>query len=230
VPSGLVKKIQQGEFIDLAELTIDRLSKPTQGRIRPVVSIVEWTQCFTNYVSIRGRAQPEKVSDLPSYEHLILEAHLEYVGDGWSVYDRQFRQIAASCPSTIWTRRDDDLWNMIFKSNQCRPHCKHCFGSTYSSDQCSAAPAPLPRERFFQSPKLRICREWNFQCCTFAHCSYIHACLLCYNDPYANDSNHRWIYCWKNVDCQRPPPSPLLGAPQGLRGPQGPQVSQYPRY
>jgi len=95
VPSGLVKKIQLGEFIDMTELTIDRLSKPSQAKLRPVVSIVEWTQCFANYISIQGRAQPEKVPNLLSYEYLILEAHLEYAGDGWAAYDRQFHQIAA---------------------------------------------------------------------------------------------------------------------------------------
>ena len=124
VPSGLVKKIQLGEFIDMAELTIDRLSKPVQAKVLPVVSIVEWIQCFTNYISIRDRAQPEKVPDLLSYECFMLEAHLEYAADGWAVYDQKFCQIATSCQTMRWTQRDTDLWNMVFKSHQRRPHCK----------------------------------------------------------------------------------------------------------
>jgi len=52
------------------------------------------------------------------------------------VYDRRFRQIATTHPSTPWARRGGDLWNMTFGSSQRRPYCQHCFGSTHTSDQC----------------------------------------------------------------------------------------------
>jgi len=60
VPSKVVKQIQDGEYVDLA----DRLSqmpaqpeanKSTQPKVWPIASIMEWTQCFTSYISIRGR-------------------------------------------------------------------------------------------------------------------------------------------------------------------------------
>ena len=52
----LVKRIQEGKFINMAELTIDRLSmppfddtsKPSHSKRQLVTSIIEWTQCFTN--------------------------------------------------------------------------------------------------------------------------------------------------------------------------------------
>ena len=155
VPNKLVKRIQDDEFIDMSELTIDRLSmsspdetsKPSHSKRRPVTSIIEWTQCFTNYIAILGQAQPERISDLLGYQHLILEAHLEYAGDGWAVYDRRFRQIAATRLGTPWARRDGDLWNMAFASSQRRPYCQHCFGSTHSSEQCSGAPDTSFSER-----------------------------------------------------------------------------------
>ena len=54
-PVTLVKHIQEGEFIDMSELTVDHLSmepqdessKPSHSRRRPVTSIIEWVQCFT---------------------------------------------------------------------------------------------------------------------------------------------------------------------------------------
>ena len=94
VPNQLVKQIQNYEFIDMSELTIDRLSmssleetsKPSHSKRWPVNSIIEWTQCFTNYITILGQAQCERISDLLGYQHLILEAHPEYAGDRWVVY------------------------------------------------------------------------------------------------------------------------------------------------
>ena len=93
VPVKLIKRIQEGEFVDMSELTIDRLSlppsdeasKPSHSKKRPVTSIIEWTQCFTNYIAILVQAQPSRTTDLLGYQHLILEAHLEYSGDGWAV-------------------------------------------------------------------------------------------------------------------------------------------------
>jgi len=108
----VVKQIQDGEYVDLAELTIDHFSMPslsdasksTQTRVRPVASIMEWTQCFINYIAIHGHTQPEKIPDLLGYKHLIIEAHLEYFGDAWAVYNRHFRRIAASHGDSIWAR------------------------------------------------------------------------------------------------------------------------------
>ena len=221
ISSRLVKRIQDGEFIDMSELTMDCLSmslpddtcKPNHFGRRPVTSIIEWTQCFTNYIAILVQAQPERTSDLLGYQHLILEAHLEYSGDGWAVYDRRFRQIAATHSGTPWARRDGDLWNMIFASSQRRPYCQYCFGSTHSSEQCNGALTTRPR-------KPRICRDWNYARCSFFSCQYIHACLNCYNDPLSGDSNHQFIYCPKNPNRRQGPPGkqgppgrPLMGTP-----------------
>ena len=62
VPPKVIKQIQDGEYVDLAKLTIDHLSMPSlsnasksiQTRVRPVASIMECTQCFTNYIAICG--------------------------------------------------------------------------------------------------------------------------------------------------------------------------------
>ena len=225
VPSRLIKRIQEGDFIDMSELTIDHLTmspldetgkSPTPKR-RPVTSIIEWTQCFANYIAILVQAQPERISDLLGYQHLILEASLEYSGDGWAVYDRRFRQIAATRAGIIWARRDGDLWNMVFASNHRRTYCQHCFSSTHSSEQCSVALNTPSRERTPLTPrprKPRICREWNYSQCSYPNCQFIHACLTCYGDQLSGDSNHKFIHCPKNIhQRQGPPGRPLMGTP-----------------
>ena len=74
----------------LSMLSYDETNKSTQTKKRPVTSIIEWGQCFTQYIAILTQAKPERTTDLLGYQHLILQAHLEYDGDGWMVYDRFF--------------------------------------------------------------------------------------------------------------------------------------------
>ena len=130
-----------------------RSVSPTIPKRWPVISIIEWTQCFSNYNAILRQAQPSRITDLLGYQHLILETHLEYSGDGWAVYDCHFHQIAATQLVTPWSRRDGDLWNMIFPSSQHKPYCKHCFGSTHSSEQCIGAIDTPSSERTVLKPR-----------------------------------------------------------------------------
>jgi len=45
-----------------------------------------------------------QIANLLGYQHLILQAHLEYSGEGWAVYDHRFCQIAATQPTIPWHR------------------------------------------------------------------------------------------------------------------------------
>ena len=153
----------------MSELTVDRLSlapqdessKPSHFRWRQVTSIIEWAQCFTQYIAIVGKAKPDSIPDLLGYQHLVLEAHLEYSGDGWAVYDRRFLQIAATRPGVLWAQRDGDLWYVVFSTTQRKPYCQHCFRSTHSSDQCCGAPETSSKWRpgYTQPCKPKICHE-----------------------------------------------------------------------
>ena len=132
------------------------------------------------------------------------------------VYDRHFRQIAVTLPGSLWARRDGDLWNMAFASSQRSPYCHYCFGSTHSLELCSGAPDTPLRERTFtpQTRKPRICREWNYSQCSYPGCQFIHACLTCFSDPLAGDSNHKVIHCPENAKLQQGPVvRPLMGTP-----------------
>ena len=222
LPQKLIERIKEGEFIDMSELTIDHLSlspindtsKPSHSKRRLVTSIIEWTQCFTNYIAILAQAQPERISDLLGYQHLILEAHLEYLGDGWLVYDCRFCQIAATRPGILWARRDGDLWNMVFSSSQRKPYCQYCFASTHTSERCSGALDTPINEKKVSTQKPRICKDWNYWQRSFPSCRFVHACLNCYNDPSSRDSNHKVLSCPKNPNqWQGTSPRPLMRIP-----------------
>lgn len=92
IPSKLVKKIEEGHFIELAELLPERLSsywenddqnKSTKSKHKTVTSILEWMQCFGIYIAIISRKEPHRVVDLLAYQHLVIQAHQEYKGDCW---------------------------------------------------------------------------------------------------------------------------------------------------
>ena len=119
-------------------------SKSNHSRRQPVTSIIEWGQFFAQYIAILAHAKLERATDLVGYKHLILEAHLEYYGDRWLVYNCQ---ITATHPSTPWAWRDGDLWNMMFRSSHCRPYCLHCFGSTHALEPCCGASDTTPKGR-----------------------------------------------------------------------------------
>ena len=109
VPQKMVAKIQSNEFVDMSELLPNRLGCLKTGQItedqatsrpmarkRYVSTILEWIQCFGIYMVVLTQKHPEPISDLLGYQHLIITASLEYEGDNWLGYDRQFRLTAAA--------------------------------------------------------------------------------------------------------------------------------------
>ena len=138
VPNKLIKKIRDGEFIEIADLLPKRLGaggdiEPTKStkKRKIVTNILEWVRCFGLYVSIIARSTPEKVPDLLSHQALIIDAYTEYQGDYWSGYDRQFRQWAAVTPTTIWSTIDFTLWNLAFGGHIGLPRCTHCLSVSH---------------------------------------------------------------------------------------------------
>ena len=183
----LIKWIQDGEFINISKLTIDHLStllredtsKVSNSKRPPLTSIIKLTQCFTNYIAILGQSYLWRNLYLLGYQHLILEAHLEYSGDGWAVYDHRFLQIAATLPGSLWALRDGDLWKLTF--SQWRQHCHHCFNSTHLSEQCSGPQIPHPERELLHhdsaSQEFAVNGTIYLQC-SFLRCHLIHACRL----------------------------------------------------
>ena len=98
VPCKLVKRIQAGEFIDMAELLLDHLGiragttdkdeKASKLKRCQVTNILEWVQCYSIYTAVISAKSPERTQDMLGYQALIVEACMEYEGDSWLGYDR----------------------------------------------------------------------------------------------------------------------------------------------
>ena len=157
ISGKLVKRVEQGSFIEMAELLPESLGHLTidddqpatpKPRRRAISDIVEWLQCFGTYIAIVSRKQPARVLDLLGYQSLIIQAYQEYRGDCWLGYDCRFRQQAAATPSISWAIADSTLWNIAFSGRATVSCCSHCFSLSHHSDDCEAFPTiSIPREK-----------------------------------------------------------------------------------
>ena len=78
VPGKLIKKIESGQFIELAELLPEQLgitaacdddrTKASKPKHNPISSIIEWIQCFFIYTAVLSKSQPHRVADLLGYQ------------------------------------------------------------------------------------------------------------------------------------------------------------------
>ena len=211
----IANKIESGEFLDMAELLLDRLGSfrsltledkggVPKSRRRAVTNILEWIQCFSIYIAIIAQKSPERVLDLLGYKSLIINASIQYEGDGWVRYDRRFRLSAAANSIKVWASLDPTLWNLACAGNARVSRCKHCFALTHTSSECewaseAAQPSSTPPQPLFDPTRQyrRICRKWNNTPgqCPVAGCTYEHICLTCAYDPTISNKVHKVIHC-----------------------------------
>ena len=221
VPGKLIKKIESGQFIELAELLPDRLGftaasdddgpKASKSKNKPIASIIEWIQCFGTYTAVLSKSQPHRVADLLGYQTLILQAYMEFRGDRWLGYDRTFRLKAATQKDLKWATIDATLWSLAF-STQGADRCQHCFSLHHKSSECSwdtdFKPAALNHTPFTHPGQgvqrtSTVCFQWNRDpspTCAFKNCKFAHKCLYCTKNPKATDTAHKALYCPYRLD------------------------------
>ena len=213
VPEKLVSRIEAGEFIEMAELLPDHMgtagmrtgddqSRVLRSRRKVVTNILEWVECFAIYIAVISRKQPHRVPEMLGYLILILEAQMEYVGDGWLGYDRRFRMAAAGNPSINWAVIDTTLWNLAFSGKARSSRCKHCFSLSHLSRDCEWGPEPSGVTPTGVShpvfARTLICYDWNNNRkpgCPRTTCNYEHICSSCAFDPNIPDKVHKLVYC-----------------------------------
>ena len=108
LPSKLVKKILDLEFVEMTELMPDswRSEKgeyqccsshshciPKRG---PVINILLWLECYSSLVAVLSSKYPNKIGQFMAYQKTIIRAHRSFIGEGWVVYDSCFRRKAAN--------------------------------------------------------------------------------------------------------------------------------------
>ena len=99
---SLAEKIWHGEFIELHELLLSRLTTPeptvldllsSREKFTPkntISTIQEWATCFNTYISLIWVRQSARVPDLLAYSSIIVRASSQYVDAPWLSYDAQF--------------------------------------------------------------------------------------------------------------------------------------------
>ena len=208
VPRSLAARIESGTFVEMSELSPEQLGTlssetPDKGKSRRQVisNILEWIQCFGLYTAVVTRKKPEMIPDLIAYQTIIIEAHLEYEGDGWIGYDRCFRQRMVASSSEAWSHIDPTLWSMAFAGRAKSTRCKFCFSLTHTSPECSWSkdiPKHSSKGHTQPSPTQKICHVWNYSpspTCTFPNCRFVHTCLICSKDPTATNTAHKALKC-----------------------------------
>ena len=121
VPVRIVKRILQGHFVEMAELSEENLglelrrgSEEEEGkafpgrRLKEVPSFTAWTRAFCIYAGVVISAHPSKARDLLAYIALLSAGAEE--GDWWRSYDRRFRQQLPNLESANFGKVDQTLY------------------------------------------------------------------------------------------------------------------------
>ena len=207
VPARLVKKILDGEFIDMAELLHDNveverrradqggptISEPRRPR-REVPDIMSWLQCFGMFASVLTSRRPERCRELWAYQTTIVREARRCGGLGWRSYDARFRQLAASA-EVDWSKVNTSIYAVTFIAQGNRGRmCRHCLEADHESDTCALAPRAAgshldrstPQPVVVSTPPLRppqgrrqVCFSWNEGRCSYPYCRFRHVCMRC---------------------------------------------------
>ena len=121
VPRSLALQIESGVFVKMLELSPEQLGTlcseiPDKGTSEQqvVCNILVCFQCFFGLYTAVVTKKSERIPDLIAYQTIIIEAHLEYEGDGWIGYDCRFWQRMVSSSRRAWSHIDSTFWSMAF--------------------------------------------------------------------------------------------------------------------
>ena len=93
VPAKLAQRIQDGQFVEMVELLPEVLRGPipydddqqksSKSKYRELNGIVDWIQCFSLYIAIVCRSQPQRITDLLGHQNLIITSHMRFTDFSW---------------------------------------------------------------------------------------------------------------------------------------------------
>ena len=129
------EKIINGQYLDLGGLLgtkmrdhNDRAINLVNGelcaweRSSPTIATIEqWTDAFILFMNIYVGAHPNKIHQLLKYLHSIRLGASRFSGQGWKLYDEQFRLKKASNPASSWGEMDTELWLLYMLPSQSTP-------------------------------------------------------------------------------------------------------------
>ena len=74
-----------------------------------MADISTWLLCFNRYKAALCSIYPGMLPQMLAYANMIIQAQLQFSGDGWLTYDRMFRTAAATGRDTEWRKVDASL-------------------------------------------------------------------------------------------------------------------------
>ena len=122
IPPSVVKKIQNLEFVDFAELMPDNrdllrridLTDNKASTKAPLRRVTSWAQCFMAYSAILLSKFPDKLVKVMAYGKMIIKEAGRHGGEGWKVYDTLFRQMLAADKTIPWSKLNFTLYATTF--------------------------------------------------------------------------------------------------------------------
>ena len=217
LPSKLVRKILELEFVEMAELVPDSWRSeeadyqccsshnPRIPRRGPVTNILLWVECYSSLVAVLSSKYPNKIGHFMAYQKTIIKAHRSFVGEVWVVYDTCFRRKAANMKNLDWGEVDLTLYNETFVGRAKVLHrCSICLSELHTTTECTLTSSPRPYTQLETSLGWRsgekktvpICLLYNDRegdRCTYAPaCKYGHTCSACQGrHPYSRCPQRR---------------------------------------
>lgn len=203
VPAKVVARIEKGDYVDLKDLLQQKPSmdesnlsdleeqgivvvtagKQWRSQKRQIRDLATWVEAFMTYVAIRARKSPELVGDLLAYSSLIARGARDYRGNGWLVYDFQFRRLAAACGSvTKWSVKDVSLWNeTVGRQEVPMPTPSHTHEDKKPlKRKASPPPASNKKGKAGKNWKGMVCYPFSYSgLCERKNCSFLHVCYGC---------------------------------------------------
>ena len=162
-PFETCEQIWKGQYVDMAELLPEARTEMQNEK--------------------------DKKNNLLAYSSLIISTARRFKGNGWQVYDTNFRSQAAANSLTVWAQTNSSLWTTIFSTAEAVNHCTHSLSVDHMSEEChknsrskklfdeDAGPSTSKTQaRHMIQP---ICKTWNYSHCVSATCAYHHVCLEC---------------------------------------------------
>ena len=192
VPGKLVKKIIDGQFVELVDLlslnirAVDqkpqayldgKILVSSKRRQLEIKDILTWIEAFSIFRLVLGSAHPHHWPDTTKYKLLVVQTACNFPGLSWLEYDLAYRKDAAASGLTDWSRMNLDLYHFHLR--------------TQPSATPPALSAPSPRssqspasQEFGPSPP--FCLSWNQGQCRwpFGRCRFRHCCSNCDGDHF----------------------------------------------
>ncbi|XP_046544774.1 uncharacterized protein LOC124254976 [Haliotis rubra] len=129
-------------------------------------------------------ASQSTIQGMLAYMEVIRNAAVRFGGDGWSLYDEQFRHRMARDPSRSWAKIDGELWLKYMTPQPSRYQ---------PADRSGRATVP-----YLGGTRNNACLDFNRSRCTRSECKFQHKCSNCCQSHPANS-------CFRGKGGQRPP-------------------------